>query len=281
MALKNIFDIIRADRYTADGREEIIKAQEADVEDRRYNIGEISEKTGLQKTANGWVKPKNGKQPAAASKRDTDPQTYIVKKNDELRSMFQKEKDPAKKSAMKKALQKQANMMEPEPFSSTESKPAADRPSHEQAYLDAFKDEKLKSDVKAAIKKYGATGNNLRNALYKNDKELSDKLEKMQPDFANQFIAEMQRESKPADEKAKMEDVRKQLLELEKQRRSYKDDTAENYAGHNIRLKQAALLRQAGFNGRSDFDKYLREKMPTDSAPRILTGDTRIRVRKA
>ena len=104
-----------------------------------------------------------------------------------------------------------------------ESKPKtgkpAERPSHEQAYLDAFKDEKLKSDVKAAIKKYGATGNNLRNALYKNDKELSDKLEKMQPDFANQFIAEMQRES--------------------------------NNSG------------------------------ATDSAPRVLTGDTRIRVRKA
>ena len=31
------------------------------VEDRTYNIGEISEKTGLQKTANGWVKPKSNK----------------------------------------------------------------------------------------------------------------------------------------------------------------------------------------------------------------------------
>lgn len=41
------------------------KVQEADVEDRRYNIGEISEVTGLQKTTNGWVKPKNGKQPEA------------------------------------------------------------------------------------------------------------------------------------------------------------------------------------------------------------------------
>lgn len=30
------------------------------VEDRTYNIGEISQKTGLQKTANGWVKPKSG-----------------------------------------------------------------------------------------------------------------------------------------------------------------------------------------------------------------------------
>lgn len=62
MALKDIFTMVKADRYTADGCEELNKAREADVEDRRYNIGEISEKTGLQKTANGWVKPKSGKQ---------------------------------------------------------------------------------------------------------------------------------------------------------------------------------------------------------------------------
>lgn len=60
MALKDIFKMTKANRYTADGREVLIKAQEAVTEDRRYNIGEISEKTGLQKTANGWVKPKGG-----------------------------------------------------------------------------------------------------------------------------------------------------------------------------------------------------------------------------
>lgn len=124
MALKNLYDMVKADRYTADGREALIKAQEAETEDKVYQIGEISQKTGLQKTANGWVKPKNGKQPGAASKHDTDPQTYIVKKNDELRKMYLNEKDPAKKEAMKKALKKQASMMEPEPFSSTESKTA-------------------------------------------------------------------------------------------------------------------------------------------------------------
>lgn len=127
MALKNLFDMVKADRYTADGREALIKAQEAETEDatrRTYQIGEISQATGLQKTANGWVKPKSGKQPGAASKHDTDPQTYIVKKNDELRKMYLNEKDPAKKEAMKKALKKQASMMEPEPFSSTESKSA-------------------------------------------------------------------------------------------------------------------------------------------------------------
>lgn len=48
----------------AEGREAIAKAREADVEDRTYQIGEISQKTGLQKTAEGWVTPK-GKANAA------------------------------------------------------------------------------------------------------------------------------------------------------------------------------------------------------------------------
>ena len=60
MSLQNIFEMAKADRYAADGREELDKAREADVEDRTYQIGEISAKTGLQKTANGWVKPKSG-----------------------------------------------------------------------------------------------------------------------------------------------------------------------------------------------------------------------------
>ena len=63
MALKNLFDMVKADRYTQDGREEIIKAQEEETEDARrtYQIGEISEATGLQKTAQGWKPPKETK----------------------------------------------------------------------------------------------------------------------------------------------------------------------------------------------------------------------------
>lgn len=72
MALKDIFTMIKADKYTADGREELIKAQEVEIEDRTYQIGEISQKTGLQKTANGWVKPKSGKQ-AGAKKEENHP----------------------------------------------------------------------------------------------------------------------------------------------------------------------------------------------------------------
>ena len=61
MALKDIFTIIKADRYTADGREELNKAIGNVTEDVKYNIGDISQKTGLQKTANGWVTPNETK----------------------------------------------------------------------------------------------------------------------------------------------------------------------------------------------------------------------------
>ena len=70
MALKNLFDMVKADRYTVDGREALIKAQEAETEDKVYQIGEISQKTGLQKTANGWVKPKSGKQPGVKKQEE-------------------------------------------------------------------------------------------------------------------------------------------------------------------------------------------------------------------
>jgi len=59
MELKNIFKMVKANRYTQDGREEIAKLQE--TEDVRYKTGDISQKTGLQKQPDGsWAPPKKG-----------------------------------------------------------------------------------------------------------------------------------------------------------------------------------------------------------------------------
>lgn len=54
MEIKNLFEMAKADKYTADGRAEIADAR------KTYQVGEISQATGLQKTANGWVKAKQG-----------------------------------------------------------------------------------------------------------------------------------------------------------------------------------------------------------------------------
>ena len=78
MALKDIFTMVKADRYTADGREEVIKAREAEIEDVKYNNGDISQKTGLMKTPNGWVKPPKGK--TAGKGAETKPNYQITEK---------------------------------------------------------------------------------------------------------------------------------------------------------------------------------------------------------
>lgn len=71
----------KADRYTADGREAIAKAREADVEDRTYQIGEISQKTGLQKTAEGWVTPKEKANAAIEAKGKSENKSDKWEKN--------------------------------------------------------------------------------------------------------------------------------------------------------------------------------------------------------
>lgn len=61
--------------------EQMYNEAKALVEDRTYNIGEISEKTGLQKTANGWVKPKSNKKESVKSEQinKTWSQSDVVK----------------------------------------------------------------------------------------------------------------------------------------------------------------------------------------------------------
>lgn len=56
--------------------EQMYNEAKALVEDRTYNIGEISEKTGLQKTSNGWVKPKKG----TTTKEDGPKENSVEKK---------------------------------------------------------------------------------------------------------------------------------------------------------------------------------------------------------
>lgn len=72
MAIKDLMKATETDRYTADGRDELNKALKADVEDRTYKTGEISEKTGLQKQPDGsWAPPKKGGNPGAKSGEET------------------------------------------------------------------------------------------------------------------------------------------------------------------------------------------------------------------
>lgn len=81
MTISKIWEMAKTDRYTADGREAIAKAREADVEDRTYQIGEISQKTGLQKTAEGWVTPKGKANAAIEAKGKSENKSDKWEKN--------------------------------------------------------------------------------------------------------------------------------------------------------------------------------------------------------
>ena len=72
MAIKDLMKAAKADRYTQDGRDQLNAALQADVEDRTYKTGEISEKTGLQKQPDGsWAPPKKGKLGSGTGKKET------------------------------------------------------------------------------------------------------------------------------------------------------------------------------------------------------------------
>lgn len=75
-----------------------------------------------------------------------------------------------------------------------------------------------------------------------------------------------------------MNETRSKLLDLEKRRKKF-----EKYPDMNnsIKLEQASLLSKAGFNSREEFEDFVKSEMPTDAAPRALTGDCKIRVRKS
>lgn len=152
MALKNLFDMVKADRYTQDGREELIKAQEAEVEDRVYNIGEISQKTGLQKTANGWVKPKSGKQPGA---KENDPLSPARRKAERIAKM---QKATGKAAPYGRTLKGTPKTPDDNPFTertqkrAAESKPASE--GWEETRMASGKIYDLKSQGKRIIEQY-------------------------------------------------------------------------------------------------------------------------------
>jgi hypothetical protein len=92
MALKDLLQMTEVNRYTQDGRDKINALQDKVTEDVTYKIGDISQKTGLQKTANGWVKPKGGQ-----GKKSAKPEAKGAPK--------QKKENPAEKMKLSEGQQ--------------------------------------------------------------------------------------------------------------------------------------------------------------------------------
>lgn len=268
MALKDIFKMTKANRYTADGREELIKAQEAETEDRRYNIGEISEKTGLQKTANGWVKPKKGN--AGSAKKDASGATKMTPE--------QKSKWEAKAANSSETTASLRN------FISSMSKPEAKANPHADEIVEIYKKELAKRE---------------KNPGYRPEKVYSDKPSKSKP--AESTSSAPKTESKPAAEtktekgpavpKPSVQEYMKAKQRVKAYEDQYKKDMDDYEYMERIKANGVdTSIFNPMYGGKpkplEENKSYMEELNKikayeaTDSAPHVLTGDTRIRVRK-
>lgn len=302
MALKDLFTMAKADRYTQDGRDQLIKAQEVETEDRRYKNGEISEKTGLMKTPKGWVKPKTGNAGSAkkeegitgangnlserakfayenqAKKLSTEGLESVVrnkdkvfaKHNDEIAEIYKKELESRKSKT-------------------SGSKPVAKfdeygLPSNETiAMKDKFlKEENVADPSKLTNKEFNALAEKLDKKLGINNKERAQEL----------LVAESE-QSKPATTKAPKPSVQEYMKAqdtVKKYDETYKKQLEEYENGQRLRANGGGAILDPMYglkpNDLSKNEEYQKAKdiiqrmEAEDAAPRVLTGDCKIRIRK-
>lgn len=356
MALKNLFDMVKADRYTADGREELIKAQEAETEDKVYQIGEISQKTGLQKTANGWVKPKNGA--ASAKKQEkkgagipqATTETFVGKTyKDFVESATPSGYKPTKNTdnpdgssttvfekegkQIKVDFDKNGKITKVSPGEEAGSKPAAPetlaKVSHDN--LDVARNEMNTTPEEDQMLDYFVTemhedGTGLdeiikrQDGIYERSNGAYPKEEKtyksLREKIMNHYGAKSESkgsnaETKPAEtttkfeteqENAKYEEgkkgwetVSKERLPDIKKKVEQKIDYYKKYDPYamlgkrtGLNAQQKKAVEQNMVQAKENLAFYTgqleginKQMEASDSAPRVLTGDTRIRVRKA
>lgn len=312
MALKDIFTMVKADKYTQDGREEVIKAQQAETEDKVYQIGEISQKTGLQKTANGWVKPKTGKAPGTKENAESKPVdkgdinpaeseynsaharlTKLKATSPELQNDFEDHRDIVLKRVERgQPLNEAFETYEKEMKASVPRMVEQDIMSKEEGdrYIKAWEDFKKQAtseskpaaETKSYINKEGHR--NFRAALEDNPTSSYD-FEK-----TVKFAAPMSQEDKT--------ELKKLQLFMSDEGADYKQalrSRASNLVDGNksngdwFPEKEKSIMKIAKAVGYDkELHKFIEEEYKgydlgysEDSAPRVLTGDTKIRVRKA
>lgn len=271
MALKDIFNMIKADRYTADGREELIKAHAEETEDRTYNIGEISQKTGLQKTANGWVKPKKGGKITPKGKDLMER----ASKNPNLT-----EHGRAAASKLAKEYNEKLNGSS-ETAKKEESKSVAKfdeygLPSNETiAMKDKFlKEENVTDPSKLTNAEFNALAEKLDKKLGINNKERAQELLVAESEQSNPY------EMTEAEKKESMKDPGTRLSQKYDAVLKTKKGTPEHDKAMSEYLAERDSYKES--QGAEAAKKFPVDPLQGtgDSAPRVLTGDTKIRIRK-
>ena len=287
MELKNIFKMTKTDRYTQDGRDQIAKLQE--TEDVTYKTGDISQKTGLQKQPDGsWAPPKKGGAKKAKSDRiDTSAHQQKLNELTKNKASFEERNKVAEqikaadeynylvenleKRGSKPTAEMQKKLVELKTKAEgSESKPTG-APKSDNKIMNYEEAEKAIDEGKVVQWEH-------RDGKWHDIDPKTSALVQAR-DIGAKFRIKTDEDGNPIAQKPEpsQNELRNKLIELEKRRKKF-----EKYPDmdNNIRLQQGALLNRAGFESRAEFDDFIKSEMPTDSAPRILTGDTKIRIRK-
>ena len=297
MALNDLYNVIKADRYTADGCEKINEALAKETEDRVYQNGEISQKTGLMKTPKGWVEPPKGKAPKAKAKAESKP---------------------AEKSLAGTPMKK-ADLKSKDPYEITHSmKPDTASEAKEMDKITAFMEEETGANLGMAIQARESFYKNTKNptpeqqeglaALMKIQQKLGygkpaegPALNGQKKTVSHQEYQEgplygpaenkPAAESKPAapkpsvQEYMKAQDTVKKLEEIYKKKKEDYDYTQRVKAnGADISLMFPYNVKPQELSENEDYVKakdIIQRMEAEDSAPRQLTGDCKIRIRKA
>lgn len=306
MALKDLFTMVKADRYTADGREEVIKAQEAETEDARrtYQIGEISEATGLQKTATGWVKPKKGaagktEKPSTAERMKAYADA-MKKKNGDFNGRYEK----LKKSSNE---QKQNQLAELNRATNEESKPdAADQrdqiggeiKENLEAAKYYYQKAQSFSPTDPSYKTYMTKAKQYNDEAKAQADEYGFDFEEMHNSGITQAVNKYaQEQSKPAENKAagipkpSVQEYIKAKDRVKKYEEQYKKEMDDYEYMERIKANGVdSSIFNPMYGGKpkplTENESYMEELNKikayesADAAPRVLTGDTKIRVRR-
>lgn len=284
MALKDIFTMVKADRYTQDGREEIIKAQKTEVEDRTYNIGEISQKTGLMKTANGWVEPPKGKAKGAKTGSGKSP----VKQSSNTEK-WTKTKDYLgnERISMKTPQGGLVSIYETDNPKQKNNRFRVDTGTHAD-YFNTMEEAKAyaeKHHGEGSESKQGSKLEEKKAALKEIESMIDnagdyDDIEEMEKE-RQKLIKEIKKEEKSAPAKTESKPSAPKALKLPDEKSSFQTDVnrmkklkKEDYKQYTVQLEK--LHSKYPINKWKD----LLAKTTSDAAPRVLTGDCKIRIKK-
>ena len=282
MALKNLFDMVKANKYTADGREELIKAQEAETEDKVYQIGEISQKTGLQKTANGWVKPKNGKQPgtkkeAQKALKNPDAANKAMETNEHVKNL---EQDLKQAQRTKAGPDKEFNIKYKILETLAGGTDAAFESFKEAKKTTASREEALEQ----ALNKYNYSTEKKDKAKQSAGTRHAEKRKTNRPKairWSRENLNEMRSNEEYVNAKAADNYYHQYGLDKIGEWKDRKGWTVKEYQNDDGETYRAKYDGEKYVGSEYDPTGVILSPENKDAAPRVLTGDTRIRVRKA